>query len=82
MCVGNYTHIFYNLENTLYNKTTDTYDSLSSANQQIHIQRKKIHELEAQVALLERVVAEEVEMKYKAWQRTAEVTKKLGKVNT
>jgi hypothetical protein len=73
---------FYNLENTLYNKTTDTYDSLSSANQQIHLQRQKIQELEAQVALLERIVAEETEMKYKAWQRTAEVTKELRKVNT
>lgn len=78
MCRQLHTY-FYNLENTLYNKTTDTYDSLSSANQQIHLQRQKIQELEAQVALLERVVAEETEMKYKAWQRTAEV---LRNVNT
>lgn len=63
----------------MYNKTTDTYDSLSSANQQIHLQRQKIRELEGQVALLERIVAEETEMKYKAWQRTAEV---LRNVNT
>lgn len=78
MCRQLHTY-FYNLENKLYNKTTDTYDSLSSANQQIHLQRQKIQELEAQVALLERVVAEETEMKYKAWQRTAEV---LRNVNT
>lgn len=81
MCVGNYTHIFNifnNPEHTLYNKTTDTYDSLSSANQQIHNQRKRIHDLEAQVALLERTVAEEVEMRYKAWQRQAEISKQLS----
>lgn len=78
MCRQLHTY-FYNLENTLYNKTTDTYDSLSSANQQIHLQRQKIRELEGQVALLERIVAEETEMKYKAWQRTAEV---LRNVNT
>lgn len=78
MCVGNYTHIFNNPENTLYNKTTDTYDSLSSANQQIHKQREKIHALEAQIALLERTVAEEVAMRYKAWQRQAEISKQLS----
>ena len=78
MCRQLHTY-FYKLENKLYNKTTDTYDSLSSANQQIHIQRQKIRELEGQVALLERIVAEETEMKYKAWQRTAEV---LRNVNT
>ena len=81
MCRQLHTY-FLNLEKELYNKTTETYDSLSSANQQIHVQRQKIQDLESQVALLERTVAEEVEMKYKAWQRTAEFQKELTKSKT
>ena len=50
----------------MYKKKTDTFDSLSAANQQIHELRSKIQGLESQVEMQKKIIAEETEMRYKA----------------
>lgn len=65
----------------MYNKETDTFDSLSAANQQIHELRSKIQGLESQVEMQKKIIAEETEMRYKAWKQLADA-KKESKTTT
>lgn len=67
MCRRLHTYFFY-LE-----KQLDTKDGLSSANQIIHDQNQTIISQAGTISLLEKMVREESEAKYKAWKKLAEV---------
>ena len=62
----------------MYNQTTDSYDSLSSANQKIHELRSKILELESQIAMQQKMISEETAMRYKAWKQLADFQKEAS----
>lgn len=67
MCRRLHTYFFYP------EKPLDTNDSLSSANQIIHDQSQTIKNQAGTISLLERMVREECEAKYRAWKKLAEV---------
>lgn len=67
MCRRLHTYFFYP------EKPLDTNDSLSSAHQIIHDQSQTIKNQAGTISLLERMVREESEAKYKAWKKLAEV---------
>lgn len=67
MCRKLHTYFFYP-ENELNTK-------LSSVNQIIHDQNQTIKNQAGTISLLEKMVREESEAKYKAWKRLAEVKK-------
>ena len=68
-------HTYSKRRTNLYNKKTDTIDSISAANQQIHELRSKIQGLESQVEMQKKIIAEEPAMRYKAWQQLADARK-------
>lgn len=78
MCVGKLHTYFLYWRTHLYNETTDSYDSLSSANQRIHELRDQIRDLESQIAMQHKMIAEETAMRYKAWKQLADFQKEAS----